>query len=230
MSTPSDQDLFLAVISHELRTPVTVIKGFADTLDQHWESLDPAGRREAVRVVRKRASELARLVDRLLVSTVDPEAFGPFDLVGALREAADWLPPESRQRLRLQLPPTLPRAYGDPASIAPVLTELVTNAAKYSSGEVEVRAAAEPGAVRFEVADRGAGIAPEHVERAFTRYWRADAGDRPAVAGAGLGLHLVRRIVRRQEGWVSLRPRRTGGTVAEVRLLRADDVVTDGSR
>lgn len=223
-----DRDLFVAVTSHELRTPVTVIKGFADTLVDHWDALDPAGRQAAVRVIRQRADELARLVDRLLATTTEPPGsptHAPFDLVVALREAADALSDELRPRLEVALPAGLPKAYGDRGRLATVLTELVTNATKYSSEVVYLRAAADPRAVLFQVADRGIGIAPEHVERAFTRYWQADSGDRREHAGAGLGLYLVRQIVERQGGRVRLHPRADGGTVAEVRLPRADVVV-----
>src|SRR5690606_15221594 len=98
----ADRDLFIAVTSHELRTPVTVIKGFADTLVEHWDALDPAGRRAAVRVIGQRAGELARLVDRLLAATTAPlgaPMHAPFDLVAALREATDALCGELRPRL-----------------------------------------------------------------------------------------------------------------------------------
>lgn len=219
-----DRDLFLAVTSHELRTPVTVIKGYAQTLDQHWDTLDPAARRAAVGVIRQRANELAQLVDRLLNTAIESglPGHGSFDLVKALWEAVQGLRPELQQRLRMALPRALPPAYGDRASVAPVLAELVTNAAKYSASEVQLRAASDDQTVLFQVTDRGPGIDPDHVEQAFTRYWQADPGDRREAAGVGLGLHLVRRIVERQQGWVSLRPRRSGGTVAEVRLLRAD--------
>ena len=74
--------------------------------------------------------------------------------------------------------------------------------------------------VSFRVSDRGIGIRPEHVERAFDRFWQGESGDRRGYPGAGLGLYLVRRIVEQQNGWVSLRPRTGGGTVAEVRLPR----------
>lgn len=222
-----DKDLFVAVTSHELRTPVTVIKGFASTLHDHWEALEPEQRRNAVHIIRQRADELARLVDRLLAAATAADPTGlpmriPFDLVTALRDAASGLQPDLRPRLRLRLPETLPKAYGDRASIPTVLTELINNAMKYSDGEVELFAGADEQTVMFQVADRGIGIAPEHVELAFERYWQADRGDRRTHDGAGLGLYLVRRIVERQKGWVSLRPRDSGGTVAEVRLPRAD--------
>jgi K+-sensing histidine kinase KdpD len=224
-----DRDLFVAVTSHELRTPVTVIKGYADTLTNHWDSLGESGRQEAVRVIGARAGELARLVDRLLSATsedgeVGGSEAGPFDLVEALRQAVEELPADLRRRLVLDaLPVELPKAYGDRASLATILTELATNADKYSPPETDVELTAEADAhtVTFRVGDRGAGVQPEHVERAFERYWQGESGDRRHHPGAGLGLYLVRRIVERQHGWVSLWPREGGGTVAEVRLPRA---------
>ncbi|MFI1992381.1 sensor histidine kinase [Actinoplanes sp. NPDC020271] len=224
----ADRDLWVAVTSHELRTPVTVIKGYADTLTNHWETLGEPGRREAVRVIGNRAGELARLVDRLLSAASDgvlgSAPAGPFDLVEALRAATEELPADLRRRLKLaHMPGDLPKAYGNRDSIVMILTELMTNAEKYSPADtvVELCAGTDDDTLRFRVSDRGAGIAPEHVERAFERYWQADGGDRHHHPGAGLGLYLVRRMVERQHGWVSLRPREGGGTVAEVRLRRA---------
>jgi signal transduction histidine kinase len=99
----------------------------------------------------------------------------------------------------------------------------VTNAEKYSPPDtpIELCAALDGDTLRFRVTDRGIGIQPEHVEHAFERYWQAGAADRRRHPGAGLGLYLVRRLVERQNGWVSLRPRVGGGTTAEVRLPRA---------
>ncbi|MEV7330061.1 PAS domain-containing sensor histidine kinase [Micromonospora sp. NPDC093244] len=221
-----DRDLFVAVTSHELRTPVTVIKGYADTLTDHWESLTDADRRQAARVIGQRANELARLVDRLLSSAAeagpgdDPPT--PFDLGEALRVAVGDLPAELRRRLVLRLPSGLPKALGHRASLTTVLTELTTNAGKYSPPDspIEITAGVDGQLVAFRVSDRGIGIRPDHVERAFDRFWQGESGDRRGYPGAGLGLYLVRRIVEQQNGWVSLRPRTGGGTVAEVRLPR----------
>jgi signal transduction histidine kinase len=69
------------------------------------------------------------------------------------------------------------------------------------------------------VLDRGVGIDPAQTERAFERFWRATG---TTSGGVGLGLYLVRRLVERQNGWISLRPRDGGGTIAEIRLARAD--------
>ncbi|MEU8295752.1 ATP-binding protein [Micromonospora sp. NPDC048909] len=221
-----ERDLFVAVTSHELRTPVTVIKGYADTLTDHWESLTDTDRRQAARVIGQRANELARLVDRLLSSAAESgpgdEPPAPFDLGDALQAAVADLPAELRHRLVLDLPTDLPKALGHRPSLATVLTELSTNAGKYSApgSRIEISASADSQMVSFRVSDRGIGIRPEHVERAFDRFWQGESGDRRGYPGAGLGLYLVRRIVEQQNGWVSLRPRAGGGTVAEVRLPR----------
>jgi signal transduction histidine kinase len=224
-----DRDLWVAVTSHELRTPVTVIKGYADTLTNHWASMSEEGRQEAVRIIGARAAELARLVDRLLSATsedgeVGASPAGPFDLVEALRAAVEELPASLRDRVTArELPSELPKTFGDRDSLATILTELATNADKHSppGSPIELWASADEETVTFRIADRGVGIKPAHVEKAFERYWQGDRGDREHHPGAGLGLYLVRRIVERQHGWVSLRPREGGGTVAEVRLPRA---------
>ncbi|ABP56942.1 PAS domain-containing sensor histidine kinase [Salinispora tropica] len=220
----TDHDLFVAVTSHELRTPVTVIKGYADTLTDHWEALTDADRQLAARKIGQRANELARLVDRLLSSTAEAGPGGmppaPYDLGDALRAAVTDLPAELRRRITLTAPVGLPRALGHRASLATVVTELCTNAAKYSppASPITVTAGADGQTVSVRVTDQGIGIRPEHVERAFDQYWQGDSRDHRRLPGAGLGLFLVRRIVEQQNGWVSLRPKIGGGTVAEVRL------------
>lgn len=220
-----ERDLFLAATSHELRTPITAIKGYADTLSEHWDALPESERRRAARIVGQRAGELTRLVDRLLTVASDLGATGakpePFDVLDALRDAVHQLPTDLRRRLVLRLPVHLPKAVGERATLATVLTELATNAQKYSpeGTPIELTAESDDQTVVLRVSDRGIGVRPEHVERAFERFWQGESDDR-RHSGAGLGLYLVRQIVERQNGWVSLRPRDGGGTIAEVRLPR----------
>jgi hypothetical protein len=94
---------------------------------------------------------------------------------------------------------------------------------------IDITAGADERSVYFRVCDSGPGIDPQNVERAFERFWQAGPGDDVGSNGVGLGLFLVRKIVERQNGWVSLRPRPGGGTVAEVRLPRVDDPLRVGS-
>jgi two-component system, OmpR family, phosphate regulon sensor histidine kinase PhoR len=223
------RELFVAVTSHELRTPVTVIKGYADTLVDHWDELPEPARRDAAQRLRQRAGDLARLVERLLSAVGDGAGLTsamplPFDLVEAIRTAVADLPLEVRRRVRTALVEAAPKALGERASLATVLVELITNAVKHSPPDapILVEPLVDAGSVGFRVVDRGDGIRPEHVERAFERFWQAQPGNEHPYGGVGLGLYLVRQIIERQKGWVSLRPREHGGTVAEVRLPRAD--------
>jgi signal transduction histidine kinase len=224
------KDLFLATTSHELRTPVTVVKGYADTLLDRWAYLDAEQRLAAVRVIQQRSGQLAELVDRLLLGAKPTHAevrvvTEPFDLGGAVVEAtAGLLDAPSRHRLVLDVPADLPPARGDRLSMGTVVAELVSNAAKYSpgGGEITVTADHDATTVVFRVADRGIGVQPEDVERVFDRFWQAEIGDQRRFGGVGLGLYIARRLVDRQNGWIALRPREGGGTVVEVRLPRAD--------
>jgi signal transduction histidine kinase len=224
------KDLFLATTSHELRTPVTVVKGYADTLLDRWSDLDPAARLDAVRVIQQRSTQLADLVDRLLLGAKPTEAAVrvvpcSFDLAEAAREAtAGLLDASPLHRLVVRLPAGLPPARGDRVSMGTVLAELVANAAKYSpdGGEITVTGGHDATTVMFRVEDRGIGVPPDDVERVFDRFWQAEIGDQRRFGGVGLGLYIVRRLIDRQSGWVALRPRPGGGTVVEVRLPRAD--------
>jgi signal transduction histidine kinase len=238
-----DRELFLAITGHELRTPVTVIKGYATMLADRWDDLAESDRREAANAMAQRSGELARLVDRLLSASSGSQAIGltlravPFDLRENLLRAVSELPTRLRRAVRVELPNRLPPVYGDPAGFASILGELVANGVKYSQPSsqspfgpaesvepptVEIQAGADEQTIFVDVCDRGIGIDPANVERAFERFWQAGNGDKGARGGVGLGLHLVRRLVERQNGWVSLRPREGGGTVARVRLPRAD--------
>jgi signal transduction histidine kinase len=184
-------------------------------------------------VIGQRAKELARMVDRLLDASTATQTMAlekaPFDLLDTLRKAADQLPTYLRKRLRMELPAQLPAAMGYRAGIASVLTELVTNAHKYSPGQAPVvlSAGSDRCTVLFQVADRGIGIPADRASHTFERFWQGEAGDDRRYGGAGLGLFLVRKTIERQNGWVSLRPRDGGGTVAEVRLPRGDIDVGD---
>jgi signal transduction histidine kinase len=226
------KDLFLATTSHELRTPVTVVKGYADTLVDRWGDLDADQRLEGVQVIQQRSAELAELVDRLLLGAKPSDGAvrlpsEPFDLGQVVVDATrGLLDASSRHRLVLDLPPDLPPARGDRVSMGTVLAELVSNAAKYSpdGGEIALSASHDASTVVVRVADRGVGVPADDVERVFDRFWQAENGDQRRFGGVGLGLYIARHLMDRQSGWISLRSREGGGTVVEVRLPRADIV------
>ncbi|MBP2706302.1 PAS domain S-box protein [Microbispora sp. RL4-1S] len=220
------KDLFLATTSHELRTPVTIVRGFAGTLDSRWDHLSDADRRAAVHTIAERARSLGRLLDQLLLGAragageleVKVETF---DLGERVRVATDGLPVLSdRHRVEVDIPPGLPPVYGDALATDILLGQLLENAFKYSpdGGLIRVQAWPESGRVVLAVDDEGLGIAAADRERVFERFVQVDTGDRRRFGGVGLGLYIVRSLARAQGGDVTALARPGGGTRMRVVL------------
>jgi PAS domain S-box-containing protein len=224
------KDLFLATTSHELRTPITVVHGFASTLASRWDSLTDADRRAAVQTIADRAGSLGRLVENLLLGSRAGDgrlsvSNGPFDLAGLLRGAVSAYGQLSdRHTLTADIPDGLPLAYGDEMATDSIVGQLLENAFKYSpdGGAVTVSARAAAGGVELTVADEGIGIALADRERIFERFVQGEAGDRRRFGGIGLGLYIVRQLARAQDGDVTAAARPGGGTCMTLRLRRAD--------
>ncbi len=224
------KDLFLATASHELRTPITVVQGFASTLASRWEKLTDADRRSAAATIAERAGSLGRLVEQLLLGSRAGAAEltvtnGPFDLGSLLRGAAvAFRPLSDKHTLVADLPADLPAAFGDAMATDIIAGQLLENAFKYSpsGGTVTVRARAGGDRIDVTVEDEGIGIPPGDHERIFERFVQGEAGDRRPFGGIGLGLYIVRRLANAQGADVHASPRPGGGTVMRLRLLRAD--------
>ncbi|MEV5413559.1 PAS domain S-box protein [Thermopolyspora sp. NPDC052614] len=225
------KDLFLATTSHELRTPITVVRGFASTLDAKWDVLSDAERRAAVHTIAERANSLGRLVDHLLLGArAGAEELQirleTFDLAERVRAATLGLPAFSeRHRVEVNIA-DLPPVVGDPLAIDILLDQLLENAFKYSpdGGLIQVAAWADDGEVVVVVEDEGVGIPPADRERIFERFVQVDSGDRRRFGGVGLGLYIVRNLARAQGGDVTAHTRPGGGTRMRLVLPAAANV------
>jgi PAS domain S-box-containing protein len=224
------KDLFLATTSHELRTPITVVQGFASTLATRWEKLADADRRSAVETIADRSGALARLVEQLLLgSRAGADQLqvinGPFDLGGLLRGAAVAFRPLSESHtLTTDIPDDLPKASGDPTAADIMVGQLLENAYKYSpdGGNVMVRARRDGELIQVTIEDEGIGIPAADRERIFERFVQAETGDRRRFSGIGLGLYIVRQLAREQGGDVFAEERKGGGTVMRVEFPVAE--------
>jgi len=220
----ASKDLFLAVTSHELRTPITVVQGYASTLLAHWSELADAERRELVERVADRTRALGALVEQLLLGSragsAAPHVVVVFDLAGVLRTAvAGFTTLSQSHTFTLHIAPGLPDAVGDPSSVEIVLGQLLENAVKYSpdGGEVTVTASANEASITVAIADRGMGIPEGEHAKVFDRFYQV-GGDRRHFGGVGLGLYIVRKLVEAQNGVVRALPRDGGGTCFEIDL------------
>jgi PAS domain S-box-containing protein len=230
------KDLFLATTSHELRTPITVVQGFASTLASRWDKLEDADRRSAVQTIADRAGSLARLVEQLLLgSRAGADQLqvsnGPFDVADLLRGAAVAFRPLSEQHtLLVDVPDELPQAHGDPMATDIIVGQLLENAYKYSpkGGAVTVRARLAGDRIEVTVEDEGIGIRPEDRDRVFDRFVQAEAGDRRRFGGIGLGLYIVRQLARAQDAEVAADDGPRGGTTMRLTLRRAPSPAGSG--
>jgi PAS domain S-box-containing protein len=213
------QNTFISVISHELKTPVSIIKGYAETLGREDANWDSATLHDGLAVIADEADRLARQIGDLLeVSRLSAD--------GMRLELTEWpLAPLVRQvverfagqagaafSFELRVPEDLPTIYADYERTRTVLENLISNAIKYSpeGGIIRIAARANGDHAIVSVADQGIGIAPEEQERIFQRFYRVDNRLRREAQGAGLGLFLSKAIVEAQGGrmWVDSQPGR----------------------
>jgi PAS domain S-box-containing protein len=227
------KDLFLATTSHELRTPITVVQGFASTLASRWDQLADAEKRAAVQTIAERAGSLGRLVEQLLLGAragTDqlPVSNGAFDLGAVLLGAATAFRPLSDKHVIVtDIPDDLPPAHGDTMATDIIVGQLLENAFKYSpeGGTVAIRARvtgeASRGWIEVTVEDEGIGIADGDHERIFDRFFQGETGDRRRFGGVGIGLFIVRRLAQAQHGEVTATSRASGGASMCLRLRPA---------
>lgn len=218
---------FVATASHELRSPLTSIKGFAELLSRS-EALD-ARQREFVDVIVLSTNRLVDLVNDLLeVARAEAGKIElhrrPVDLAEQVREIATLLQPrldDKDQRLELDVPAGLPRAFADPARVRQILTNLLTNAHLYTAegGRLGVSVHADDVWLALAVSDSGQGMTPDETEHAFDRFYRGEEGGaRPA--GTGLGLAIVKSLVELHKGEIEVESEPGKGSTFTVRLPR----------
>jgi PAS domain S-box-containing protein len=209
---------FVSVVSHELKTPVTIIQGYAETLARTDAEWNREMVREGLQVVLEEAEKLSALIDDLLdVSRLQAEAIPlqmeELALDALAREVVRRFDSQTdRHELIVNLGTDFPPVHGDPRRLEQVLKNLVGNAIKYSpdGGRIEVRGKVRPDEVVVVVTDQGVGIPATEQARIFEPFYRVDNALSRETFGTGLGLSLVKAIVEAHGGrvWVESEPGR----------------------
>ena len=219
---------FVANASHELRTPLSTLIGYTETLREQADEIDAVTRDRFLSVVHDEAVRMQRVVEDLIsLSRIEAEKFtAPTDavalepLIDQALDAERRMADERGSALIRDVAPDLPRIAGDRGQILQLLDNLLSNALRYGEPgtPVSVAARAEGAMVRLSIADRGEGIAREHVARVTERFYRVDTSRSRSLGGTGLGLSIVKHIVERHRGRLSIDSELGKGTTVHVLL------------
>jgi two-component system, OmpR family, phosphate regulon sensor histidine kinase PhoR len=223
---------FVANASHELRTPLAALLGFIETL-QGSAREDPKARERFLAIMQEQARRMARLIDDLLsLSRIELNAHRrpdtPVDLVPIVRQVVDGLETLARDRgvtVNIEAANAV-KVLGDHDELVRIFENLIENALKYGAAgkRVDIKLASsadsEPEA-RVSVRDYGPGIAPEHLPRLTERFYRVDVSESRAQGGTGLGLALVKHILARHRGRLTIESAPGAGATFTIHLPTA---------
>ncbi len=211
----NDHAGLISTVAHELRSPLTSVKGFTSTILRRWERLTDAQKRLMLETVEADADRVTRLIAELLdISRMDAGRLEVkrqvVDLTALVRGQVDRMvatgqPPE---RFRVAIASPLPEVWADPDRLEQVMSNLVGNAVRHGGGLIDVAVSPDPDGdgVAVVVDDSGEGIPPEHLGVVFTKFWR---GSRRG--GTGLGLYVVRGLVDAHGGRITVGASPAGG-------------------
>jgi signal transduction histidine kinase len=207
---------FVANVSHDLKTPLSLIRMFGETL-QLGRVTDEAARQEYYRVITRESERLSRLIDNVLDFSRLEEGRREYDIaptavepvIRETLEAFDFVLGQQGFKVEVTVPPDLPEVPLDADAVGQALANLVDNAIKYS-GEVKrlgIDARIEGEALCISVADAGVGIPPEEQPRIFEKFYRVGRSETQGRRGSGVGLALVRHVAEAHGGRVTVESR-----------------------
>jgi signal transduction histidine kinase len=225
------KDEFVLTASHELRSPLTSVQGFAELLMLEREKLEPK-QADTVEIILDNTRHLVRLLNDLLDLarsdagrlTIKPS---PTEVAALVDDAVRTMRSQTEsagQSLRQQVEPHLPQVEVDKDRIRQVLVNLLTNAHEYSpeGASIEVTATRHDGDIELVVSDNGPGMAEDQVEHIFERFTRGDAGLTQHVGGTGLGLAISKSLVELHGGSIVAESTPGQGATFRVRLPALD--------
>ncbi|HEX6539837.1 MAG TPA: PAS domain S-box protein [Candidatus Dormibacteraeota bacterium] len=210
---------FVAITAHELRGPVQLMRGSAETLLDEWDRLDDPMRKRLLELMATGGNRLHRLLEDLLVVTRAEAGrldlhVAPLRLRPLLEEAAREV--DSRGSIEIRCTDGL-AVDGDRGRLMQIVTNLMTNAMRYGSPPVEVKAASAGAMVEIAFSDNGPGVPDADIPKLFTKF----ANVRRSAQGTGLGLYIVRQLAQAHGGTVEYRRARGGGACFTVRVPAA---------
>lgn len=218
---------FVATVSHELKTPLTSIRGYSETIVD-GENLTEEEIKKFAGVINDEAERMGRLVgDLLQLSRFDYNKvswnkmmFDIEELCEKVVEKMQIIAKEKSHELRIINSIGIPKVYADQDAIEQVLVNIITNSIKYThdGGRIEVYLSYDKGKVNIKIVDNGMGIPEKDLQRIFERFYRVDKARSRQMGGTGLGLSIVKEIVDGNNGEIDIKSKVNVGTEVTISL------------
>jgi PAS domain S-box-containing protein len=227
------QKTFISVVSHELKTPVSIIKGYAGTLARQDANWPPEVQQEYLAVIEEEADNLTDLIDNLLEASRLQSGTFKLNLTSELYlpamaqlGAKKFRTQTNKHKFALDFPDDFPVIFGDERRITQVFNNLISNAIKYSpnGGTIRIGGVVDSTHVMVSVTDTGIGIPDHQKHRIFQKFSRLDNALSRQTEGTGLGLFLTKAIVNAHNGRIWFEDNPNGGTIFTFALPRNKDM------
>ncbi len=216
---------FISTVSHELRTPLTSIRGFSQTMLASWDKLDDDSKKKFIKIIEEQSNRLIHLVENMLSVTklqnCNKIVYNEMNIKMPVEQIISVVKSQyPNQKFEFNYENHLPNIFVDRDKFQQIMTNLIENSAKYSSGDnvTKIDTSVFDNSVIIKVSNVGIGIEPSDYDKIFTKFSRIDNPLTRKVQGSGLGLYITKNLVEKMDGKITVdsKPKNDGSNLATI--------------
>lgn len=216
---------FISTVSHELRTPLTSIRGFSQTMLASWDKLDDESKKKFIKIIEEQSNRLIHLVENMLSVTKlqngNKIVYNEMNIKMPVEQIISVVKSQyPNQKFEFNYENHLPNIFVDRDKFQQIMTNLIENSAKYSSGDnvTRIDTSVLDNSVRIRVSNVGIGIDASDYDKIFTKFSRIDNPLTRKVQGSGLGLYITKSLVEKMDGKITVEsnPKNDGSNLATI--------------
>lgn len=214
---------FISTVSHELRTPLTSIRGFSQTMLASWDKLDDESKKKFIKIIEEQSNRLIHLVENMLSVTKlqnsNKIVYNEMNIKMPVEQIISVVKSQyPNQKFEFNYENHLPNIFVDRDKFQQIMTNLIENSAKYSSGDnvTRIDTSVLDNSVRIRISNVGIGIEASDYDKIFTKFSRIDNPLTRKVQGSGLGLYITKSLVEKMDGKITVEsnPKNDGSNLA----------------
>lgn len=216
---------FISTVSHELRTPLTSIRGFSQTMLASWDKLDDESKKKFIKIIEEQSNRLIHLVENMLSVTKlqnsNKIVYNEMNIKMPVEQIISVVKAQyPNQKFEFNYENHLPNIFVDRDKFQQIMTNLIENSAKYSSGDnvTRIDTSVLDNSVRIRISNVGIGIEASDYDKIFTKFSRIDNPLTRKVQGSGLGLYITKSLVEKMDGKITVEsnPKNDGSNLATI--------------